>query len=629
MNKQSLLFIFSLTLALFLINQWFAPSRSAAPAAAVATATVAQAPSAENFSENRDTPIDSDEKFYVIENAYQQLVFSNVGGALTEINLPFKSETHPDSVIQPVGFDTSMQKQCPYNDHFPSSPYYKATGSGSIEKVSPSSTGGYYPLLRRDIFNTQKEIVYKVDPKFYALTLLADTGRKTPEVYKMRRLEKNLIEFEGRVNGKSVIKTFSLPVDPQKEPYCFHLSVQTQGDTRGISLTSGIPEVEIVSGSASPSIKYFLRKNKKPVVEKLSLPKTSNTVTSAAPEWVSNSNGFLGVIIHSLNGNNPSFTASQVPGELSPTKISVLDAEYDLYPRKKYPGYQLSVPLQSERAEYRIYAGPYEDDIFKLLDKTFTVDKVSPRYISALSFQGWFTFISEPFAKFLFILMKFFYFITRSWGVSIILLTAALRVMLYPLNAWSIKATSKMQKISPEVQKIQEKYKKDPKRSQLEVVALYREKGVNPFSGCLPMLIQLPFLIGMFDLLKSTFELRGAVFIPGWISNLTAPDVVFSWKYPLPFFGTSFHLLPILLGAVMYYQQKMSAPKIAPNRPLTDQQKQQKMMGNIMTIVFTVMFYHFPSGLNLYWLSSMLLGIAQQWWMMKRLNKEPTIEIMK
>ena len=154
----------------------------------------------------------------------------------------------------------------------------------------------------------------------------------------------------------------------------------------------------------------------------------------------------------------------------------------------------------------------------------------------------------------------------------------------------------------------------------MAIVALYREKGVNPLTGCFPILIQIPFLIGMFDLLKSVFELRGASFIPGWIDNLTAPDVVFSWNYPLFFFGTSLHLLPVLLGGVMFLQQKLSSPLPKSDKALTDQQKQQKLMGNIMVIVFTVMFYHFPSGLNIYWLSSMGLGIVQQWMTNKKMK---------
>ena len=147
--------------------------------------------------------------------------------------------------------------------------------------------------------------------------------------------------------------------------------------------------------------------------------------------------------------------------------------------------------------------------------------------------------------------------------------------------------------------------------------------------GCLPLLIQMPFLIGMFDLLKSSFELRGVSFIPGWIDNLTAPDVLFTWNYPIVFFGTQFHVLPILLGVVMYIQQKFSSTISKNQKILTDQQKQQKFMGNIMVIVFAVMFYHFPSGLNIYWLSSMLLGILQQWYMTKKMANTPLVTVIK
>src|SRR5205085_1736825 len=126
--------------------------------------------------------------------------------------------------------------------------------------------------LRRNLIAVNGQVSHRIDPKFYALNILDASEKST--IFKMRRFEKNLIEFEGRVGGKNIIKTFSLPDEPQKTPYCFNLSIQTQGDTRGLSLTSGVPEVEIVSGSSTPAIKYFLRKNQKPVVEKLSLPKT-------------------------------------------------------------------------------------------------------------------------------------------------------------------------------------------------------------------------------------------------------------------------------------------------------------------------------------------------------------------
>ena len=220
--------------------------------------------------------------------------------------------------------------------------------------------------------------------------------------------------------------------------------------------------------------------------------------------------------------------------------------------------------------------------------------------------------------------MQFFHLITRSWGFSIILLTLVLKIMLYPLTAWAFKSTSKMQKLGPKLSAIQEKYKSDPKRLQTETAMLYKTEGVNPLSGCLPMLIQFPFLIGMFDLLKSTFELRGVGFIPGWIDNLTAPDVLFSWHYPIVFLGTNFHLLPFILGGLMYLQSKVAAAQ-PQSGPITEQQQQMKTAGNVMTIVFTFMFYSMPSGLNIYWIFSTLFGMLQQWFMIQRFQKNPKI----
>ena len=116
-----------------------------------------------------------------------------------------------------------------------------------------------------------------------------------------------------------------------------------------------------------------------------------------------------------------------------------------------------------------------------------------------------------------------FYAVTRSWGFSIILLTIALRLMMYPLNNWSIRSSAKMQEIAPKIKAVQERYKKIRKKGQLEVMNLYRQEGINPFSGCFPILLQMPFLIGMFYLLKSTFPLRGAAFIPGWDQSPRRP----------------------------------------------------------------------------------------------------------
>ncbi|MBM3199126.1 MAG: membrane protein insertase YidC [Chlamydiae bacterium] len=620
MDKRSLLFVIVLTVGLFFINHWFDVKHQEKKVSAQIQPPAEVTPPSSSLEEP-SLPVETSGAFYVLENEYQQVVFSSLGGAIAEINLPFCSDKNSKSLILPIDFDSTMETEYSSNDYFPSTSSYQWK-EGSLQKVEQGTLGGYYPLLRRSILGMNGQVIHAMPPQYYAFQIASDTENLSEKIYQVKRFEKNVIEFEYADQKRKITKTFFL--SSEKTPYCLELSIQVEGDTRGLWMTTGIPEVELISGNFTPTLKYLLVKNQKPQVESLSLPKNITTYSSIRPEWISNCNGFLGTIVQPLGETGVGFRTRMIEGKQVPTRISLIDSHYDLYPAEKYPGYECSIPLRSsqEPTNIRMFAGPYQDDLLHSIDDTLSLTEENPRFSSALSFQGWFTFISEPFAKFLFILMKFFYSLSHSWGFSIILLTIALRIMLYPLNNWSIKSSLKMQQIAPLTAAIQEKHKKDPKRAQMEVIALYREKGVNPLTGCFPILIQIPFLIGMFDLLKSAFELRGARFIPGWIDNLTAPDVVFSWNYPLFFFGTHFHLLPLLLGGVMFLQQRLASPLPKDEKLLTDQQKQQKFMGNIMVVVFTVMFYHFPSGLNLYWLSSMGLGILQQWWMNRKIHSK-------
>jgi YidC/Oxa1 family membrane protein insertase len=189
-----------------------------------------------------------------------------------------------------------------------------------------------------------------------------------------------------------------------------------------------------------------------------------------------------------------------------------------------------------------------------------------------------------------------------NYGVAIILLTIGLRVLLFPLNQYSMvkmrKVAGDMQRVQPKLKAIQAKYKKskDPEaRAKLntETMELYKREGVNPFggvSGCLPLLIQMPILWAFFDVLTATVELRGAPFF-GWIKDLTHPD---------PFWIT-----PILMGGTMFVQQKMT--------PTANVDPQQQRMMLFMPVIFTVMFGSLPSGLVLYYFVNNLLGIGQQW----------------
>lgn len=561
------------------------------------------------------------EKYYVLENEFMQLVFSNLNGALAEINLPFQSETNPNSVVKEIEFDRIIREDYPTNDTFPQKAYFVPNGKDNYKKEKPQ-VGGYYPLIRRDLIGIGGNTQVTINPHYYALNVFEQDLAPEAKEYTVKRFEKNLIEFELVENNRRITKTFLLPDNPLDRPYTFDMELKIEGDARHLFVSLGIPEVELISGNYHPSLKYRLLRGQKGKVEEIKPPKILTTFSHLIADWYSNGNGFFGIILDPLNVSIPGLSVHPVSGELVPSRITVIDAQFNRYPPEKYPGYAMHTPVPSKPGvtKYRIFSGPFDKRILNTVDNSFIdpVEGGSPDFIEAQSYHGWFAFISQPFAKFLFSIMNLFHNLTNSWGISIILLTVVLRIMLYPLNNWSMKSTAKLQKIAPKLKEIQEKYKKDPKRVNIETMNLYKREGANPFGGCLPMLIQIPFLFGMLDLLKSSFELRGASFIPGWINNLSAPDVLFSWNYPIPFIGTSFHLLPIILGGIMYFQQKFLSTA-STQAPTTDLQKQNRMLGNVMTIVFTVLFYKFPSGLNIYWISSMSLGILQQWWVNKQI----------
>lgn len=568
------------------------------------------------------------ESYYVIENDYQQLVFSSKGGALVEINLPFETDKNQKSVVKEIEFDKEIEKDHPYDARFPLHSYYTPgeSASGPFTENSKGQLGGYYPLLRRDLIQKGPKPSIQVLPENYALNIVSKYPEIAELTYKVTHFDQNKIVFEATQSNRKIIKTYSFDTE-KNPPYIVNLSISVEGDSRGLWLTSGVPDVEWISNAPAPALKYRQTRQGKVEVNNLDKPKDALTMSTVAPDWICNSNGFFGIILDPLSTIDDGLRVQYIDGEEMPSRLVLVGEEYDRFQASKLPGYLMMLPLNSKGGtmNFRIFAGPFGDKTLTTVDKIYSDPSTgyNPDYKGSQSFHGWFSFISAPFSKFLFVLMKFFHHLTGSWGISIILLTVALRIMLYPLNAWSTKSMLKMQQLQPEVQAIQEKYKKDPKKAQLEVTNLYMSRGVNPVSGCFPMLIQLPFLIGMFDLLKSTFELRGATFIPGWINNLAAPDVLFSWETPIFFIGNEFHLLPILLGAVMFIQQRVMSNTPKDPSLMTDQQRQQRTMGTVMTAVFAVMFYHFPSGLNIYWLSSMLLGILQQWWTQRNFKAKP------
>ncbi len=238
----------------------------------------------------------------------------------------------------------------------------------------------------------------------------------------------------------------------------------------------------------------------------------------------------------------------------------------------------------------QVYMGP------KLLD---ALEAVDPSLNKAIDF-GWWGIVSLPFLR----VLKLFHLFAPNWGWDIILLTVALRILMLPMSIKSQRSMMKMQRLSPQMQRIREKFKDDNERQQKEMVELYKRNHVNPLGGCLPMAIQFPIFIGLYEALLNAVELRHSPFAL-WIHDLSAPDCLpISWMPKIPYLDC--HGLPVLvllMGASTFLQQWMSPTSPDPN--------QQKMM-MLTPIIFTVLFVNFPAGLSLYYFASNVLGVIQQ-----------------
>lgn len=222
-------------------------------------------------------------------------------------------------------------------------------------------------------------------------------------------------------------------------------------------------------------------------------------------------------------------------------------------------------------------------------------------------------FIVRPIAQFA--IIPFFTFLHNfipNYGFVIIIFAFVLKIILNPLTSKQMDSMKKMGQLQPKMTAIREKYKDDPAKQNTMIMKLYKEEGINPMGGCLPMLLQLPILYALFGVFRSTIELRQAEFI-WWIKDLSSPDILFSLPFKIPIFGIdAISGVATLMGITMFIQQKMT---------VTD--PKQKAMVYMMPILFTLLFFNFPSGLNLYYFIFNLLSIGQQIYTNKFKKEKP------
>ncbi len=236
---------------------------------------------------------------------------------------------------------------------------------------------------------------------------------------------------------------------------------------------------------------------------------------------------------------------------------------------------------------YLLYCGPVDYDNLRSFDIGLE---------ESMSF-GW--KLLRPISKLILKLLKFLHTVIPNWGISIIILSIILKLIFYPLTHKSFASAQKMQQVQPLLKDIQQKYKGDPQKLNQETMKLYKEHGVSPLGGCLPLLIQFPVLFALYPVLQSTIELRHASFML-WIKDLSIPD--------------PYYILPILMGITMFIQQKLMSRKPTPDMDEKQlaQLKTQKFMMYGMPIFFVFIFRSLPAGLVLYWFTYNILSVFEQ-----------------
>ncbi|NTV45728.1 MAG: membrane protein insertase YidC [Chlorobiales bacterium] len=269
----------------------------------------------------------------------------------------------------------------------------------------------------------------------------------------------------------------------------------------------------------------------------------------------------------------------------------------------------LKLKLPSDKAsvnnKFVLYVGPLDYEQVKAVGHDF--EKV-------MDF-GW-EWVTRPFAEYLIIpIFNFLNGHITNYGIIIIIFALFIKVVTYPFTMASTKSMKKMASLQPQLKDVQEKYKDNPQKLQVEIANIYRQAGVNPLSGCLPTLIQMPLLFAMFYVFRSSIQLRQESFL--WANDLSVPDSILDLPFSLPLYGDHISVIPILMGVSVYVQQKIT--------PSTQTNDQLKFMLYLFPVMMLFFFNNMPAGLGLYYLMFNIFGIIQQFYINQTAEKLPVV----
>jgi YidC/Oxa1 family membrane protein insertase len=272
-------------------------------------------------------------------------------------------------------------------------------------------------------------------------------------------------------------------------------------------------------------------------------------------------------------------------------------------------GISLKMPYkgeQSEKSIFKVFLGPLQHGELKSYGTS----------LEKIMSLGW-AWLIRPISEYIMLpIFTAIHYVIPNWGLVIIIFSILIKVALHPLSKTQMKSMKKMQKLQPLMDEMREKYKDDPQKMNQSIMNLYKEYGVNPAGGCLPLLLQMPIMYALYSVFRGAIELRQASFV-GWITDLSIPDVIYRLSFKLPLIGIQdISGIAVLMGVTMFFQTKM-----------TTKDPRQKAMVWMMPIMMTFLFNGFPAGLNLYYTVFNILSIGQQLLINKQHDDEPLRKI--
>lgn len=438
----------------------------------------------------------------------------------------------------------------------------------------------------------------------FSLILGDQNGKPINEFFNIKRKDNKSIAFYRNFivrNSDGSQSTFTLAKEYTFNPgeYMFDLKITISGD----SSFTGLPTGYTIKTSPQIGPEWSAKQDRyeyRRFYHLLNGKKKTINVTSGQPKHFTESVSWNAVAgkyfaLIAIPGTTPvsSFhylTRTDSP-EMTISQISIVRA-----------------PVTANRStdSWRFYLGPRTE-------KNLTPYNIAANNVLELSDQHLEQIVEGsgilgPLEVILKWIMVLFYKMIPNWGVSIIILTILMRAILFPLTKKSSESTHKMQELQPKIQEIQAKFKDNPQKMNEEMAKFYKSVGYNPLSGCLPMLIQFPLIFAMYGLFNNYFEFRGAMFIPGWIPDLSQGDSIMSLPFIVPFLGwKDLRLLPVI-----YVISQLLFGKVTQTPGAGQQNSSMKIMMYGMPLFFFFIFYNAPSGLLVYWIFSNVLTLIQQ-----------------